>query len=119
MWADQRSGIPSSFMFRTGGDNTVRGYAFESLGVGLGNAVVGGRYMAVGSAEYIQWLAESWGAAVFVAAGNAWDSGRFEPAIGAGFGGRFRTPIGPVRADLAYGEQTRTWRVHFSVGFTF
>jgi translocation and assembly module TamA len=119
VWAEERSGIPSSFLFRTGGDNTVRGYAFESLGVGLGNAVVGGRYMAVGSAEYIQWLAESWGAAVFVDAGNAWDSGRFEPAIGAGFGGRFRTPIGPVRADLAYGEQTKNWRVHFSVGFTF
>ena len=119
VWAEERSGIPSTFLFRTGGDNTVRGYAFESLGVGLGNAVVGGRYMAVGSVEYIQWLAESWGAAVFVDAGDAWDSGRFDPVIGAGFGGRFRTPIGPVRADLAYGEQTKTWRVHFSVGFTF
>ena len=119
VWAEERSGIPSSFLFRTGGDNTVRGYAFESLGVGLGNAVVGGRYLAVGSVEVIQWLAESWGAALFADAGNAWDAGRFEPAIGLGFGGRFRTPIGPVRADLAYGEQTKTWRVHFSVGFTF
>jgi translocation and assembly module TamA len=119
VWADQRAGIPSSFLFRTGGDNTVRGYAFESLGVALGNAVVGGRYLAIGSAEYIQWLADNWGAAVFVDAGNAWDSGHFEPAVGAGFGGRFRTPIGPVRADLAYGEQTRSRRDHFSVGFTF
>ena len=119
VWASERSGIPSSFLFRTGGDNTVRGYAFESLGVPFDNAVVGGRYMAVGSAELIQWIAESWGAAVFADAGNAWDSGRFEPAIGAGVGARFRTPIGPVRADVAYGEQTKTWRVHFSVGFTF
>jgi len=36
-----------------------------------------------------------------------------------GLGARFRTPIGPIRADLAYGEQTGSLRLHFSVGFTF
>src|SRR5205814_5643990 len=34
--AAERQGIPSTFLFRTGGDQTVRGYAFESLGVKQG-----------------------------------------------------------------------------------
>lgn len=40
----------------------------------------------------------------------------FRPNIGAGFGVRFRTPVGPVRLDLGFGETTRT---HFSIGPTF
>jgi translocation and assembly module TamA len=117
--ADTRQGIPSSFLFRTGGDQTVRGYAFESLGVRLDNVVLGGRYLAVGSAEYTHWVGESWGIAGFVDAGDAWDEGKFDPAVGAGLGARFRTPVGPVRGDLAYGFAERQWRLHFSVGFVF
>jgi translocation and assembly module TamA len=118
--SQSRSGIPSLFLFRTGGDQTVRGYAFESLGVRQGQAVVGGRYLLAGSAEYTHWVADNWGIAGFVDAGNAWDSGvRFEPAIGYGVGARFRTPIGPIRADIAYGQETQAFRVHFSVGYTF
>ena len=55
--------------------------------------------------EYTHWIGENWGAAAFVDIGNAWDEGlSFDPALGYGVGGRFRTPIGPIRADLAYGE---------------
>jgi translocation and assembly module TamA len=59
--AQSREGIPTTFLFRTGGDQTVRGYAFESLGVRQGEAIVGGRRMVVGSAEYTHWIGESWG----------------------------------------------------------
>jgi translocation and assembly module TamA len=118
--AKTREGIPTTFLFRTGGDQTVRGYAFESLGVPQGEAIVGGRRLAVGAAEYTHWIGEGWGIAAFVDAGNAWDRGvSFDPAIGYGLGGRFRTPIGPIRADLAYGEKTGQLRLHFSVGYTF
>jgi translocation and assembly module TamA len=118
--ANSREGIPSTFLFRTGGDQTVRGYAFESLGVQQGDAIVGGRRMVVGSIEYTHWIGESWGLAVFADAGNAWDKGSsFDPALGYGVGARFRTPIGPIRADLAYGEETGSFRIHFSVGYTF
>jgi translocation and assembly module TamA len=118
--AKTREGIPTTFLFRTGGDQTVRGYAFESLGVPQGNAIVGGRRLAVGSVEYTHWIGDNWGLAVFTDAGNAWDEGAtFEPAVGYGVGGRFRTPIGPIRADLAYGEKTGEFRIHFSVGYTF
>ncbi len=118
--ADARDGIPSNFLFRTGGDTTVRGYAFESLGVKRGQAVIGGRYYAVGSAEVTQWINESVGVAAFVDAGNATDSlAHFSPAVGYGAGLRLRTPIGPFRFDAAYGEETKEVRVHFSVGLSF
>jgi translocation and assembly module TamA len=117
--ANARDGIPSTFLFRTGGDQTIRGYDFESLGVRQGDVVLGGRYLALGSAEYIHWVGESWGIAAFVDAGDAWDGEHFEPVVGSGFGARFRTPIGPVRADIAYGFAEKQWRLHFSVGFVF
>lgn len=115
-----REGIPSSFLFRTGGDQTVRGYAFESIGVQQANAVVGGRRLLVGSVEVTHWFGENWGLASFVDAGNAWDTGvRTDFATGYGVGARFRTPIGPIRADLAYGARDSAWRLHFSVGYGF
>jgi translocation and assembly module TamA len=117
--APSRDGIPSPYLFRTGGDQTVRGYAFESLGVQRGTAVTGGRYLLIGSAEVTHWFSDTWGLAAFVDAGNAWDSDHYDPVLGTGVGGRFRTPIGPVRVDVAYGEETKAWRLHFSVGFVF
>jgi translocation and assembly module TamA len=118
--ASSREGIPSTFLFRTGGDQTVRGYGFESLGVKQGEAIVGGRRMVVVSTEYTRWVGDAWGIAGFVDAGNAWDDTTlFKAALGYGVGARFRTPIGPIRADLAYGQQTHQVRLHFSVGFTF
>ncbi len=118
--AGARDGIPSTFLFRTGGDQTVRGYAFESLGVRRGEAVVGGRRVAVASVEHTHWFGASWGLAAFADAGNAWDDGApFHAAVGYGGGARFRTPVGPIRIDLAYGRDTRKVRLHFSAGFTF
>jgi translocation and assembly module TamA len=117
--ARSREGIPSTFLFRTGGDQTVRGYAFESLGVRQGDAVLGGRYLAIASIEYTHWFAPAWGLAAFVDHGDAWDSDSFDPVLGVGAGARFRTPIGPVRVDVAYGEEEKSWRLHFSVGFVF
>jgi translocation and assembly module TamA len=118
--SNSREGIPSNFLFRTGGDQTVRGYAFESLGVEQDGAIVGGRRLLVASAEYVFWITDTWGVAAFADAGNAWDNG-VNPnlAQGYGIGGRFRTPIGPVRADIAYGERTQEFRLHFSVGYSF
>jgi len=118
--AQSRAGIVSSFLFRTGGDQTLRGYAFESIGVPQGTATVGGRYLVLGSVEFTRWVTETLGAAVFVDAGDAFDRpGAFDAAVGVGMGVRWRSPIGPFRADVAYGERTGKVRLHFSVGFSF
>jgi translocation and assembly module TamA len=118
--AKDRQGIPSDFLFRTGGDRTVRGYAFQSLGVEQGDAVVGGRYLAVASAEYVHWITNNYGAAAFVDAGNAADDrGGLKPVLGYGFGARWKSPIGPLNLDLAYGQETQSVRLHLSVGVSF
>lgn len=120
VFSNGKSGIPSTLMFRTGGDQSVRGYAYESLGVKEGEAVVGGRYLAVASAEYQYYFLRNWGIAFFVDAGNAGDTvSELDPAVGYGIGGRWRSPAGPVGVDLAYGERTGNFRLHFSLGFTF
>ena len=112
--------VPADLMFRTGGDTTVRGYAYLSLGVKDGQAIVGGRYYTVASAEFIHWVNATWGLAAFVDAGNAANSvSSLDPALGYGVGARIRTPIGPLRFDVAYGERTGGVRVHMSVGVTF
>ncbi|MCM1128601.1 MAG: autotransporter assembly complex protein TamA [Alistipes senegalensis] len=118
--SSSRHGIPDAIMFRTGGDQSVRGYAYESLGVSEGRATVGGRYLAVGSVEYQYYFYGNWGAALFVDAGNAADNFHdLEPAVGYGIGARWRSPAGPLGIDVAYGEETREFRVHFSFGYSF
>ena len=115
--ADSSQGIPQAYVFRTGGDTTVRGYAYESLGVPQGGSIVGGRYLGVGSVEYIQWIKPDWGAAVFVDAGNAVDDLKaFDVALGYGVGARWRSPVGTINLDVAYGQKVDAWRLHFSAG---
>jgi translocation and assembly module TamA len=115
-----RQEVPSTLLFRTGGDTTVRGYAFESLGVQDGLATVPGRYYVLGSVEVTRWINQTWGIATFVDAGNAFDNPTdFKVALGYGVGARIRTPIGPFRFDVAYGQDSKQVRVHFSVGLSF
>ena len=109
--AGSRDGIPSTLLFRTGGSTTVRGYDFESLGVTDGGAIVPGRYYGVASVDAIHWIDELWGLAAFVDAGNAVDSlSGAHLALGYGVGARVRTPLGPFRLDVAYGQDVHTVR---------
>jgi translocation and assembly module TamA len=118
--ASSRNDIPSALLFRTGGDTTVRGYAFESLGVQQGEATVGGRYYALASVEATHWVTPTWGVAAFADAGNATDDlGGFRLRQGYGLGLRVRSPLGPVRVDVAYGQETAQVRLHMSVGLSF
>lgn len=121
VFASSRDGIPSALLFRTGGDNTVRGYAYQSLGVQNGNAIVPGRYYTVTSGEVTRWFSEAWGIAAFVDAGNAVDEMRdlSHLALGYGVGARLRTPLGPFRLDVAYGQDVHQVRLHLSVGLSF
>jgi translocation and assembly module TamA len=115
-----QNGAPAAYLFRAGGDQSVRGYAYQSLGVTEGNAVVGGRYLATGSVELVQWLTEQWGAAAFLDFGNAADHLQdLDPVYGYGFGARWKSPIGPIGADIAYGEATGKYRLHFNIGVAF
>jgi len=96
------SRLPSSLRYFTGGDNTVRGYKFQSLGpVGNDGSVEGGAYLAVGSVEYENMLWGDWGAAVFSDFGNAFNEWSDPIEYTAGIGARWRSPIGLIRIDVA------------------
>lgn len=118
--AETRDGIPTDFLFRAGGDNSVRGYAYQSLGRALGGGVASVRYLATGSVEYNHFFTRDWGMALFVDAGDAADApGSLSPVFGYGAGARYRSPVGPVNLDMAYGEDTGEFRLHFSLGVSF
>jgi len=114
---------PDSQRFRAGGDDSVRGYGYRTLGP-VSNGVVGsGDALFTASVELARPFAASlpsvWGA-VFVDAGNAADSfANLNPALGYGIGLRWRSPVGPLRLDWAYGQELRRSRLHFSVGIAF
>jgi translocation and assembly module TamA len=118
--AESRDGIPTDFLFRAGGDNSIRGYAYQSLGRSLSGSISSVRYLATGSVEYNYFFNREWGMALFVDAGDAADSpGSLSPVFGYGFGARYSSPVGPVNLDLAYGEATEEFRLHFSLGVSF
>lgn len=112
--------VPATYLFRAGGDQSVRGYAFQSLGVKEADAIVGGRVLLTGSTEIVQWLTSSWGAAMFVDFGNAANSWKdYDPVLGYGLGARWRSPIGPIGVDIAHGQETGEYRLHFNLGVNF
>jgi translocation and assembly module TamA len=116
----RKLGVPSTMLFRAGGDQSVRGYAYRELGVMEASAIVPGRYLLTGSAEYQYWFKPPYGVAVFYDAGNAADSIRdLKPKSGYGIGARWRSPVGPINVDVAYGHAVKKYRLHFSLGFTF
>ncbi len=118
--ADSRQHVPQDYLFRTGGASSVRGYAYQSLGIKEGAATVGGRYLGIASAELTHWLDEDWGVAAFVDAGDAVDSLHdVRLAVGYGLGARWRSPAGPIGVDLAYGERTHGFQLHFSLAIPF
>lgn len=119
-FARSREGIPEDFLFRAGGSRSNRGYAYQGLGVREGNAIVGGRYIATGTAEFVHWLNETWGAAVFTDIGDAADTkGEWQGNPSYGMGARFKTPAGPFALDLAYADRARKFRLSFSVTVAF
>ncbi len=118
--ASSREGIPEDFLFRAGGSRSVRGYKYESLGAKEGEAVVGGRYLATGTVEYVRWFSPSWGGAIFADVGDAADArGELSANWGYGVGARWRTPAGPLAIDVAYADRDHKVRLVFSVAVAF
>lgn len=111
--------IPASQRFFTGGDNTVRGYDFESLGPRDANgSLIGGRYLNVASLEYSVKVLPQWRLAVFSDTGRAFTHPGDPWHYSAGVGVRWLSPVGQIRVDLAFpiNEEERSWRVHIFMG---
>ncbi len=118
-WTPEFERLPPSVRFFAGGDTSVRGYAYKSLGPedSAGN-VIGGQHLLVASAEYEYPLGEKWSAALFYDTGNAFAEYNGVLEEGIGFGLRRRLPIGWLRIDVAQAitEEDRPWRLHITLG---
>ena len=97
--------IPPDQRFYAGGSGTVRGYQYQSIGPRFPDSnPIGGTSIDAGTVEFRQRFGESYGAVVFVDAGQVGTggtpfSGQFR--VGAGIGARYYTSIGPIRIDVA------------------
>ncbi|MCW1246516.1 autotransporter assembly complex protein TamA [Pseudomonas sp. SAICEU22] len=111
--------IPPSLRFFAGGDQSVRGYDYQSLSPENAEGDrIGGRYMVAGSLEYQYSVAEKWRVATFVDQGNSFNSLDL-PSLktGVGIGVRWVSPVGPIRLDLAHAlDDEGGIRLHFSMG---
>jgi translocation and assembly module TamA len=111
--------LPPTLRFVTGGDQTVRGYAYESLAPrDAAGRIVGGEALAVGSLEFETRFRPSFGLAAFYDIGNGLSSFDDRLFSGVGAGIRWVSPIGLLRLDGAFGisEAGDPFRVHFAFG---
>ncbi|QBQ56459.1 outer membrane protein assembly factor [Nitrosococcus wardiae] len=113
------SELPPSVRYFAGGDQSVRGYAFNTLGAKDDeDRVVGGRNLFVGSLEYEYRLLDKWAVATFYDAGNAFNDFSLDLQQGAGVGIRWISPVGPIRVDLAWAlsKPGTPFRLHVYLG---
>lgn len=125
--AGDTTDLPVDLRFFAGGGGSVRGYEYQALSPrNAVNQIVGGRSLAEGSVELRSWLWDDIGVAAFVDAGSA-SSANFpdleDVGVGVGVGARYRTPVGPVRLDVAIpldpppGDSD--WGVYVALGQAF
>ncbi len=118
-FTDGYTSIPPSLRFFAGGDQSVRGYDYQTLSpTNSDGDRIGGRYMVAGSVEYQYSIAEKWRLATFVDQGNSFNNLDL-PSLktGVGFGVRWVSPVGPLRLDLAHPlDDDGGVRLHFSMG---
>jgi translocation and assembly module TamA len=126
IYADKSVNIPANLLFLTGGDTTVRGYKYQSIGTPLEDgSIYGARYMAMGSVEWQHPItvfgdAGSFEHTLFADAGAASDrlgDAVIFPGVGAGI--RWSSPVGPLQFDVGYGTRTQKVRLHLRMGFQF
>lgn len=118
--------LPSTQLFLTGGDNSVRGYGLRTIGITLADGQTSaGRYLMVGSVEWqrpirLNQRLTDWESALFIDAGAVADKpAELRAKVGVGAGLRWNSPVGPLQIDLAYGVAVQRFRLHLTLGFTF
>ncbi|MEQ6917488.1 autotransporter assembly complex protein TamA [Halomonas aquatica] len=114
--------IPPSLRFFTGGDRSVRGYAYESLSPEDDEGrLLGGEQLLTASLEAQRRITGKWWGATFIDTGDAFsDWGPSDLKTGAGLGVRWISPVGPIRLDIAHPfDNEDAFRIHFSIGPEF
>lgn len=120
-WTSDLVAMPPSLRFFAGGDRSIRGYAFREVGPRTpapDKFALGAKNLVIGSAEYEHYFSGGpWGAAVFVDTGSAFDDS-IDLHTGVGFGVRWKSPVGPVRVDIAHGlnDPDSQFQLYLNIG---
>lgn len=101
VWTDDFAALPPQLRFFAGGDQSIRGYSFQSIGPQNSyGRVIGGNSLVIASATVEHYFTPRWGIATFLDAGNAFNGTNAHAKIGTGLGVRWRSPVGLIRVDL-------------------
>ena len=116
--------LPPSLRFFAGGDNSIRGYAYNDVAPrNASGELLGGQNMLVGTLEYQRRIGGNWWAAAFYDAGSVWESNPTSDDVkrSAGVGVRWNSIVGPIRLDIAHPFDSKedSWRLHFAIGPEF
>jgi translocation and assembly module TamA len=125
-----RTELAPSLNFFAGGNQSIRGFAYQSIGNEIEfiqengqkkTLVVGGDRLVTASLEYQYYFTDSWRGALFVDGGDAFDEGEFDLNYGAGFGVHYITAVGAIRVELANSLSDRhpDWYLHLTIGAEF
>lgn len=119
--------LAPSLRFFSGGDQSIRGYAYQSVGpvttfmqgekIGE-NREVGGTHLLTASLEYQYYFREQWRGALFIDGGSVTNHAQLDPTYGIGTGIHYISPVGAIRLDFGYSvsEESPSWRIHFTLG---
>jgi translocation and assembly module TamA len=129
IYVDRDAQLAPSLRFYAGGDQSIRGFAYQSIGSTIPSSsdpdtakevVVGGTRLMVASIEYQYYINQKWRIALFSDGGSVANKGEFEPVYSLGSGLHYLSPVGAVKFDLAYGfddnNENDKWRVHINLG---
>ncbi|HIQ35896.1 MULTISPECIES: autotransporter assembly complex family protein [Acinetobacter] len=119
IFTDDFNKVPYNLRFFTGGDQSLRGFDYKSLSPEEDGYKIGGQALGVGSLEYNYQFKDGWRAAIFSDFGDAYDKDFNNPTeYSIGVGIRWRSPIGPIRLDVASGisNDNNPIRLHFFIG---
>ncbi|ALO34913.1 hypothetical protein CMT41_09430 [Colwellia sp. MT41] len=127
IYVDRDAELAPSLRFYAGGDQSIRGFAYQSIGATIPSSsdpeqgepiVVGGTRLLVASIEYQYYLNDKWRIALFSDGGSAANKGEFKPVYSFGTGLHYISPVGAVKFDFAYGidGDDSNWRIHINLG---
>jgi translocation and assembly module TamA len=115
--------MPPSLRFFAGGDRSIRGYAYREVGPTQTTSsgkkyALGAKNVLTGTAEFEHYFNDEWGAAAFVDSGDAFNEEHPDFHTGVGLGLRWRSPVGPVRLDIAHGlySPDSQYEIYLNIG---
>jgi translocation and assembly module TamA len=120
--------VPASERFYAGGGGSIRGYGYQQVGpVDSNGDPTGGRSLFEVGLETRFRVWGPIGLVTFVEAGDVYESVYPAPfqsvLVGAGFGLRYFTAVGPIRVDLAFPLDRRPgddpFQFYVSIGQAF